>query len=110
MSYVFLDWNNGQWEPSHPPIVREWATPEVMNWVPKPRYCLGDVVTFKWSHPSTLAGDIRRIQAYVKLQFLEDLGPLTQEQIVNRTKIYLTAYANAHARWFQQKEVIKRGR
>ena len=110
MSYVFLDWNNGQWEPSHPHIVREWAAPEVMNWVPKPRYCLGDVVTFKWSHPSTLAGDIRRIQAYVKLQFLEDLRPLTQEQIVNRTKIYLTAYANAHARWFQQKEVIKRGR
>jgi len=108
MSYVFLDWNRGRWEPSYPPAPG-WLTPEVIGWVPEPKYFLGDTVTFRWSYPSILTGDIRRIQAYVELLFLEDLGPFTQEQIVNRTKIYLTVHANAHARWFQQKEVIKRG-
>ena len=96
--YCFLDWYNGQWQPKR--ALPSWLAPEAVKCIPKPKFVLGEVVSFDWSF-GPLCGDIRHIEACVHYP-LEVYGMLPLDQVQSCTTIYLTAYANGHARWLDE--------
>lgn len=97
MKYTFVEWEYGQW---YRGPCGEWLTNDMLASLPHPMYVLNQEITFKWSHPPTLTGNIRRIQMHVEEHSYFSTLPL-------RTTVYVTAYANGHARWFKADKIIK---
>jgi len=95
--YCFFDWSAG-WQAKR--TLPSWLTQEAIAQIPKPRFVLGEVVSFDWSF-GPLRGDIRHIEACIHYP-LNVYGMLPLDRVRDCTTIYLTAYANGHARWFPE--------
>lgn len=96
MNYTYCDWIDGEWRRGP---CGDWLTDDMLADLPHPVYAINQEVTFKWSGPPTLTGDIRIIQMRVEEHSYFSTLPL-------QTTVYITACANGHARWFEADAII----
>lgn len=97
MDYNFCEWIDGKWHRGKGES--EWLTDEMLANLPHPVHAINQEVTFRWSGPPTLTGNISCIQMRVQEHNYFSTLPL-------RTTVYITAYAGGHKRWFRASAII----
>ena len=105
-------WRGTEWEPIAVALGEKrmcWPQGFSPQDLPRPKYQLGDIVTFLWSEGKTWTGYVQRIKLHGGCHSRYDGTALEVCALrYQRSLMTYTIYANGHGRWVREQKVIEK--